>query len=177
VLTATPQLVKPNAHELAEVTAPFLSTATAHYMDVLRQSMRSTLLERVMRFWRATLPQMPMRYYLQIALAGRCGGARQQSNTRARCSPGLMTAFRYASLRRSPASCLASRRRRDEMWRHSPLGTPPELLHEVHDHVESEPCVRSAAASWAPTASSTADPADSVASPTASLIPSAPSLE
>jgi hypothetical protein len=44
-------------------------------------------------------------------------------------------------------------------------------------YLESEPGVRSAAASWAPMASSTAESADSVGSPTAPVIPSAPSLE
>ena len=69
-------------------TVPSLSTTTAHYMDAPRRSMRSTPLVQVMRFWRATLRQTPAGYCQQIALLGRCGGVRRQSNTRAWCLPG-----------------------------------------------------------------------------------------
>ena len=155
MLTATPQLVKPNARESAEVTGRPIETVgdVTTAAELLRAQGLGTVLVSLGRdgavlvdgngalhgrtaavdvintvgagdaFLAGYLAaDATMRYSPQIALPGRCGGVRQQSNTTARCSPGLMTASPCASLRRTPASRLASRRRRDEMWRHD-LGT------------------------------------------------------
>jgi hypothetical protein len=87
--------------------------ALPRYTDVPRQSLSSTPLVRVMHSWRDISQQMPMPHHLQIGLPWPCGGARQQFNTRARCSLGWMTAFPCTSLQRIPVSRLASRLHRD----------------------------------------------------------------
>jgi hypothetical protein len=83
-------------------TAQSWSTATAHYTDVPQQSLLSTLWVPVMHFWRVTSQPMPARH--PIGLSRRCGGARQQSNTKGRCCLGWITVFQYTSLRRTPIS-------------------------------------------------------------------------
>ena len=131
--------MKPNAHELAEVTGRPIRTigdvtaaaeqklraegaghrlrqprpgwqlsswtATAPCTDVPQQSLLSTLLVPVMHFWRVTSAADANARL--ISLPRRCGGARQQSNTKARCCLGFDDRIPSRSLRQTAMSPLS----------------------------------------------------------------------